>query len=421
MSRIAELIAEYCPNGVEYKQLSELANTVPGLSGKSKADFQDGNARFASYRNIFANPVLDLQAPDLVKVKEGEKQNSLQLGDILFTGSSESFDEVGMSSVVTTEPQEPIYLNSFCFIVRPNRNDLLDPEFAKHLFRSESVRKQIRGTANGVTRINISKPRFMKVSIPVPPLEVQRAIVETLDSFSLLEAKLGAALEAELDARRQQHAYYRRVILKSVGAASASLASLGKWQGGITPSKSESRYWANGDMPWLASMDISDESTDEIRGRVTEAALKETSLKIVPAPAVAVVMRSNILRRRLPIGLVKVDTTVNQDIRALIPREGVDPEYVFQVLRADSEEIRGQCVRTDGSMAALNSQEFFAWEIPLPSLEEQRSIAAELRSFEVFVDDLVTGLPTELAARRTQYEYHRDRLLAFKELNEDAT
>jgi type I restriction enzyme S subunit len=421
VSRIADLIAEHCPNGVEYKQLSELATTVPGLTGKSKADFQDGNARFASYKNIFANPVLDLEAPDYVKVIEGEKQNFLQRGDILFTGSSESFDEVGMSSVVTTDPPEPIYLNSFCFIVRPIRNDWLDPEFAKHLFRSESVRTQIRGTANGVTRINISKPRFMKVVIPVPPLEVQRAIVETLDSLSLLEAKLGAELEVELDARRQQHAYYRRVILNSVGAARASLASLGKWQGGITPSKSESRYWTNGDIPWLASMDISDESTDEIRGRVTEAALKETSLKIVPAPAVAVVMRSNILRRRLPIGLVKVDTTVNQDIRALIPREGVDPEYIFQVLRADSEEIRSQCVRTDGSMAAVNSQEFFAWEIPLPSLEEQRSIAAKLRSFEVFVDDLVAGLPTELSARRTQYEYYRDRLLTFKELNEVAT
>lgn len=141
MSRLAELVAEHCPNGVEYKQLSELATTVPGLSGKSKADFHDGNARFASYRNIFANPALDLEAPDFVKVKEGEQQNSVQRGDILFTGSSESFDEVGMSSVVTAEPSEPIYVNSFCFIVRPNRSDSLEPEFAKHLFRSESIRK----------------------------------------------------------------------------------------------------------------------------------------------------------------------------------------------------------------------------------------------------------------------------------------
>lgn len=204
-------------------------------------------------------------------------------------------------------------------------------------------------------------------------------------------------------------------MLKRVNAESVSLASLGRWQGGITPSKSDSRYWTDGDIPWLASMDISDESTDEIRGRVTEAALRETSLKIVPAPSVAVVMRSNILRRRLPIGLVKVSTTVNQDMRALIPREGIDAEYVYQVLRADSEELRSQCVRTDGSMAAVNSQDFFAWEIPLPSFEEQRRMAAELRTFDALVNDLSVGLPAELAARRRQYEYYRDKLLNFQE------
>ena len=120
MSRIDELIAEHCPDGVEYRQLSELATTVSGLTGKTKADFSDGNARFVSYRNIFANPSVDLHAPDFVKVKEGERQNSVQLGDILITGSSESLEEVGMSSVVTSEPLEPMYLNSFCFIIRPN-------------------------------------------------------------------------------------------------------------------------------------------------------------------------------------------------------------------------------------------------------------------------------------------------------------
>lgn len=163
-------------------------------------------------------------------------------------------------------------------------------------------------------------------------------------------------------------------------------------------------------------MDVSDTTTDEIRGRVTERALEETSLKIVPARSVAVVMRSNILRRTLPIGLVKVDTTVNQDLRVLVPREGVDAEYVFQVLRADSERIRGACVRTDGSMAAMSSQRFFAWEIPLPDLVEQRSIAEQLRSFDLLVNDLSIGLPAEIKARQAQYEYYRNKLLTFEEL-----
>ena len=143
--------------------------------------------------------------------------------------------------------------------------------------------------------------------------------------------------------------------------------------------------------------------------------LSETSLRLVPAPSVAVVMRSNILRRTFPIGLVKVDTTVNQDMRVLVPREGVDAEYVFQVLRADAERIRSACVRTDGSMAAVDSQGFFGWEIPLPSLAEQRRVAKKLRHFDALVNDLSIGLPAEIAARRQQYEYYRDMLLTFEE------
>jgi type I restriction enzyme S subunit len=162
-------------------------------------------------------------------------------------------------------------------------------------------------------------------------------------------------------------------------------------------------------------MDVSDTSTDEIRGRVTPAALEETSLRLVPAPSVAVVMRSNILRRVLPIGLIQVDTTVNQDMRLLIPRDGVDAGYVYEALRADSERIRSACVRTDGSMAAVDSQGFFAWEIPLPSVDEQRRIAKKLRHFDDLVNSLSIGLPAEIAARRKQYEYYRDKLLTFEE------
>ena len=110
-----------------------------------------------------------------------------------------------------------------------------------------------------------------------------------------------------------------------------------------------------------------------------------------------------------------VDTTVNQDIRALVARAGVDAGYVYQVLRADSERIRERCVRTDGSMAAVDSRAFFAWEVPLPALDEQCMIAEKLESFDRLVHDLSVGLPAELAARRRQYELYRDRLLSFEE------
>jgi type I restriction enzyme S subunit len=415
MSRIDDLIAQHCPEGVGYKTLDEIGLLYSGLTGKAKADFAAGTARYVTYVNVFSNLSIDVEPGDRVQVADGERQNRVRYGDVLFTASSESADEVGMASGVGVEPPEPLYLNSFCFGFRPNHVDDLDPQFAKHLFRSAAVRGQIIRTANGVTRFNISKARFRAIRIPLPPLAIQREIAAILDKAERLKAALEAELEAELESRARQYAHYRQVILDRVDAEAVALSDLGKWQGGITPSKSNPAYWEAGTIPWLASMDVSDTSTDEIRGRVTQVALAETSLRLVPAPSVAVVMRSNILRRVLPVGLVKVETTVNQDMRALIPSEGVDADYVFQILRADSERIRATCVRTDGSMAAVDSASLFAWEIPLPTLEEQRRIATTLRHFDALVNDLSAGLPAEIKARQAQYEYYRDRLLTFPE------
>jgi len=209
VSRIDELIAELCPGGVEHRRLGEIGHLVGGLTGKTKADFSEGNARFVSYRNVYNNLAVDQAADDFVRVAAGEKQTELRLGDVLFTGSSETPDDVGISSVVLEPPEEPLYLNSFCFCFRPADSALLLPGYSKYIFRSSRVRSEIAKTASGVTRFNISKKRFGEVRIPVPPLEVQREIVRILDLFTSLEAEL----EAELEARRRQYAHYRDSLL----------------------------------------------------------------------------------------------------------------------------------------------------------------------------------------------------------------
>src|SRR5574344_1593511 len=171
---------------VEWKPLGELGSFYGGLTGKSKEDFNEGNAKFITYMNIYKNPALLLDIDTTVKVAENERQNQVLYGDVLFTGSSETPDECGMSSVVTKQTVEKLYLNSFCFGFRLNDVSLYEPDFLKHLFRSDELRKQIALTASGVTRFNVSKARFAKIQIPIPPLSVQTEIVRILDKFSTL-------------------------------------------------------------------------------------------------------------------------------------------------------------------------------------------------------------------------------------------
>lgn len=199
--------------------MGELGSLFGGLTGKSKADFQSGNARYVSYMNVYANISTDVLPAETVKVEDGERQRRLSRGDILFTGSSETPEECGMSSVITVDPPEPLYLNSFCIGFRPHLADVLDPEFAKHLFRSLTMRQQIVRTANGVTRFNVSKKRLAKVLVPVPTLAEQIRIAAILDNFEALVNDLAVGLPAELVARRKQYEHYRDRLLTFEEAA----------------------------------------------------------------------------------------------------------------------------------------------------------------------------------------------------------
>lgn len=206
------LIQKHCV-GVEYKPLCELGTFYSGLTGKSKDDFSGGNAKFITYVNIFNHPSLETDVEEKVKIAEGEKQNTVQYGDMLFTGSSETPDECGMCSVLTHHTDEEMYLNSFCFGFRFNDLNDKSPDFMKHLFRSTDIRKKICKTANGVTRFNISKKEFAKIEIPLLPLDVQVKLAAILDRFFTLTTDLTAGLPAEIEKRKQQYEYYRDKLL----------------------------------------------------------------------------------------------------------------------------------------------------------------------------------------------------------------
>lgn len=379
MSRIDDLIAQLAPNGVAFMMLGEVLRIKNGKDHKALAEGEVpvyGSGGIMRYVDTAA-----AEGPSVLIPRKGS------LGNLFYV-------------------EGPFWVVDTIFRTEIN-SSLVEPKFLYHQLLTMGLGDM--NQAGGVPSQTQSVLNHLR--IPVPPLEVQREIVRVLDQFTQLEAEL----EAELEARRLQYAYYRQRILEGVQAVPAAVKSLGDWFGGMTPSTSNPDYWDSGDIPWLASMDVSNENSADIRGRITRLALEETSLRVVPAPSVAVVMRSNILRRTLPVGLIDVDTTVNQDIRILNPRDGVDAEYVYQALRADSERIRSSCVRTDGSMAAVDSKQFFAWQIPLPPIDEQQNVAARLRKFDTLVNNLTIGLPAELNARRKQYEHYRDRLLTFEE------
>ncbi|WP_296607069.1 restriction endonuclease subunit S [Nocardioides sp.] len=411
MSRLGDLITQLCPDGVEFQRLDEIGVLYSGLTGKSKADFAAGNARFVSYVNVFNNLSTDVEPGDRVQVRDGERQNRVQYGDVLFTASSESADEVGMASGVTVEPSEPLYLNSFCFGFRPHHVDDLDPEFTKHLFRSAEIRRQIIRTANGVTRINISKARFRAIKIPVPPLAIQREIAAILDKMESLKAEL----EAELELRSRQYAFYRDSLLTFAETEIVRWATLGdisvRVSSGATPTAGRSEYYEGGTIPWLRTSEVRFNDIVETEMRITERALRETGAKWIPADCVIVAISGATAGRS---AVNKIPMTTNQHCCNLeIDPEQADYRYVFQWVSHHYEVIKalGRGARADLSAGLIKS-----FEIALPPIDEQRRIALLLDRFDALVNDLSIGLPAEIKARQAQYEYYRDKLLTFEEL-----
>lgn len=172
----------------EQRKLGEVGKTFTGLSGKTKEDFGHGDAYFVTYMNVYSNPISDLNMVENVEIDT--KQQEVKKGDVFFTTSSETPEEVGMSSVwLGDEPH--IYLNSFCFGFRPTGN-MFNPYYLAYLLRSNNIRNKMMILAQGISRYNISKNKVMKLDITIPNIREQKKIGEffkQLDSLIALHQR----------------------------------------------------------------------------------------------------------------------------------------------------------------------------------------------------------------------------------------
>lgn len=165
----------------EQRKLGSIGSTYTGLSGKTKEDFGHGEAQYITYLNVFQNTISDITMTD--KVEIDITQNEVKYGDVLFTTSSETPEEVGMSSVWLGDTPN-IYLNSFCFGFRPNQK--IDPYFLGYSLRAPYMRDKIKILAQGISRYNISKNKVMELEISLPNNEEQKLLGTFLQRIDLI-------------------------------------------------------------------------------------------------------------------------------------------------------------------------------------------------------------------------------------------
>lgn len=164
------------------RRLGDIGATYGGLTGKTKADFGEGEARYIAFMNVVTNVVIDCGTFERVKVSSQDSQNRVRKGDLFFNGSSETPEEVGMCAVLLDDVQD-VYLNSFCFGFRLRDGEQAEGLFMAYYLRSTIGRELMKSLAQGSTRYNLSKVALLNLSLRFPTLPEQTAIAKVLNEI----------------------------------------------------------------------------------------------------------------------------------------------------------------------------------------------------------------------------------------------
>ena len=391
MSRLADLIKELCPDGVEYKPLGEVAELKRG-SGMPKKMFTDAGIPAIHYGHIYTKyGIYTKVAAAYVYKANSQKLTLVYPGDLVVANTSENLEDVGKA--VTWLGESVAVTGGHATVVR---SSVMNTVFLSYYFRTEEFSRKKQRYSQGTKVIELSAVNLAKILIPVPPLEVQCEIVKILDQFTTLEAEL----EAELEARRAQYEYYRNQLLSYDTLASRGPVKWVKLKDIVSMRAGSS----------ITSKDIAtvaDSShvypcygANGIRGYVSAVTNRDNASIIGRQGALS----GNISFAEAPFFATEHAVVVTPKVKLVL-------RWLYHTLIV--AELSKYV--TKSAQPGLSVRRLEQVEVLFPSIEEQQRIADILDRFDALVNDISSGLPAEIAARRAQYEYYRDRLLSFPE------
>jgi len=261
---------------------------------------------------------------------------------------------------------------------------------------------------------------FANLLIPVPPLAIQNEIVNILDKFTKLEAEL----EAELEARRKQYEYYRNKLLnfsKFGGGYSedvkwCKLGDIGVFIRGNGLQKKDFAEQGVGCIHYGQIYTYYGIFTDKTKSYISPELAKK--LKKAKYGDVVIAATSENVEDvcKAVAWLGEDDIAISGD--AYIFRHSQDPKYIAYFFSSESFQDQKKPFVTGTKVMRVSDRAMSKILIPIPPMEEQQRIVAILDKFERLVNDISEGLPAEIAARRQQYEYYRNKLLTFKRIED---
>ena len=398
-------------NKVEKSKLSEVATIKAriGWQGLTKEEYLITGNYYLITGTDFQNGEINLKNCYYVNEERYIQDKNIQLknDDVLVTKDG----TLGKVAYVSNL-DKPATLNSGIFVIRSIDTNKLLNRYLFHYLKAPYLMKYAQNKLTGGTIKHLNQNVIVDFEIPLPPLEVQKRIVEVLDNFEKICNDLNIGLPAEIEARQKQYEFYRNFLLTFKEDSVNSLRQdktrqdiyrlltyvfgyINLEMGEILKIKNGSDYkkFNLGDIPVYGSGGIINYIGTYIYDKESVLIPRKGSI-------------GNLFYVEKPFW------TVDTIFYTIINKEIVIPKYLYYYL----SKLNLEKLNTAGGVPSLTQAVLNKIIIPLPPLEEQQRIVDILDRFDKLCNDISEGLPAEIEARQKQYEYYREKLLSFKKI-----
>lgn len=401
-------------------RLQEVCQTITDGTHQTPTYVNSGTV-FLSSKNVTAREI-DWENVKYIPEKlhrELSKRISPRKNDILLAKNGTT----GVAAIVDRDLVFDIYVS--LALLRPL--DLIMPEYLLWAINSPRSKRQFNKRLKGVGVPNLHLKEIRDVEIGLPPVAEQRRIVAkigwTQEKIKMIESTISSA-EVLIDKYREsilQKAFRGELIPQDSNDEPASklieriralstkqsgnkksgelpllrseetkfeipkswawmrISELGTWGGGITPSKANSSYWNRGTVAWTSPKDMKTDLITSSEDQITRTALDECNINLYPVGSVLIVTRSGILRHTLPVAVLGIESTVNQDIKALIPHKEINSDFVFFYLKAFERDLLRICGKKGATVESIDFDKFLSTPVPVPPKAEQVRLVDALK------------------------------------------
>lgn len=400
MSRLQELIQTLCPDGVEYKRLGSLCDLSRG--------------------KVYSRPYITAHAGNY-PVYSSQTANDGELGRIStydYDGEYLTWTTDGAYAGTIFHRKGKFSITNVCGLIAVKFPEILNLRFLYYWLSIKAQEYVYRGMGNPKLMSNQMAP----IEIPIPPLAVQEEIVRILDAFT----SYAAELQAELQARKEQYAYYRDQLLtfdehaegvewKKLGEVLHSIRT------GLNPRNFFKLNTPDATSYYVTIREfnggnlIFTESTDRINETARELCNNRSHLECNDV----LFSGTGTIGETYVIDNTPSNWNIKEGVYSLKPKiHLILPKYLKYIL--SQSEIKANYIKLaeGGTVKSISMKKLGNFSIPIPPIQEQQRIVSILDKFEALVNDLTEGLPAEIAAVQEQYEYYRNKLLSFPKITE---